>query len=196
MESQESGAKTQERSENEFIKEFNYLSREDLQAYEQKHRQRILEAPFVVVLKFNDKWSKLFQRPYFQPINQPQQPDVKQGRTDPRSKKYKGFWEVIFSPKSSPNDPEDVTLSLNGNCLQIKRDVPVVLPGPFLEVADHGVYPTFVQLPNQPRKVTGYVKFFPYTVLREASKEEFLRMKREGDKVTREARAREEAMMP
>jgi hypothetical protein len=102
-----------------------------------------------------------------------------------------GYWEVIFSPKSAEQDPEDVTLTHNGNCLQIKRNEKVVLPGYYLEIADNGTYPRYIQTPEQSRKVVGWVQFFPYTVLREASESEYLKQKKEGDRLTAEARRRE-----
>lgn len=102
-----------------------------------------------------------------------------------------GYWEVIFAPSSSKEDPEDVTLTHNGNCLQIKRQEKVVLPGYYLEIADHGTYPKYIQTPEQSRKIVGWVQFFPYSVLRESTEEEYLIQKREGDRLTAEARRRE-----
>ena len=103
-----------------------------------------------------------------------------------------GYWEVRFQPKRSPTDPNNVTLSYNGQCLHIQRDVPVILPGPFLEIADHGTYPVYIQLPNQPRKVTGYRMHFPYIVLRRCTRAEYEEMLSAGNKTTAEARKREE----
>jgi hypothetical protein len=103
-----------------------------------------------------------------------------------------GFWEVIFAPRGSKEDPLDVTLNWEGQCLQMQRNVPVILPGHYLEVADNATYPVYIQTPEQSRKITGHVQFFPYTVLREATYEEYLAMKREGDRITRETRRKEE----
>lgn len=99
-----------------------------------------------------------------------------------------GYWEVSFQPKGSPEDPTNVTLSLNGQCLHMQRGVPVILPGPFLEVADNGAYPVYVQLPNQPRKVTGYRMHFPYIVLRRCTRNEYESMLADGNAKTAEAR--------
>ena len=104
-----------------------------------------------------------------------------------------GYWEVQFQPPSGPTDPRTVTLSLNGQCLHIQRDVPVILPGPFLEIADHGTYPVYIQLPNQPRKVTGYRMHFPYIVLRRCMRAEYEDMLDDGNKKTAEVRKKEEA---
>lgn len=103
-----------------------------------------------------------------------------------------GYWEVRFQPTTGPTDPVDVTLSVNGQCLNIQRDVAVILPGPFLECADHGTYPVYMQLPNQPRKVVGHRMHFPYIVLRRCNKSEYLGMLNEGNRLTKEARKREE----
>jgi len=102
-----------------------------------------------------------------------------------------GYWEVIFSPGSNREDPEDVTLTHNGNCLQIKRNEKVVLPGYYLEIADNGTFPKYIQTPEQSRKIVGWMQFFPYTVLREATEGEYVRQKKEGDRLTAEARRRE-----
>ena len=103
-----------------------------------------------------------------------------------------GYWEVQFQPTSGPTDPVSVTLSLNGQCLHIQRDVPVILPGPFLEIADHGTYPVYIQLPNQPRKVTGMRMHFPYIVLRRCNRAEYEEMLDDGNKQTAEVRKKEE----
>jgi len=103
-----------------------------------------------------------------------------------------GYWEVRFQPKASPTDPNEVDLSVNGLCLHIQRDVPVILPGPFLECADNGTYPVYIQLPNQPRKVTGYRMHFPYIVLRRCTREEYEEGLNEGNRLTAEARRLEE----
>lgn len=105
-----------------------------------------------------------------------------------------GYWEVLFSPQGSKDDPEDVTLTWNGQCLQIKRNERVVLPGYYLEIADNATYPKYIQTPEQSRKIVAYVQFFPYTVMREASEEEYLAQKKEGDRLTKEARRKEEEL--
>jgi len=114
--------------------------------------------------------------------------------THPVNISITGYWEVIFSPQGNKDDPEDVTLTWNGHCLQIKRNERVVLPGYYLEIADNATYPKYIQTPEQSRKIAAYVQFFPYTVLREASEDEYLMQKREGDRLTKEARRREEEL--
>lgn len=185
---------TQSQEHTKFIDEFNKLSTENLKTYEQENRKRINDADIEVRLAFDKKWKKLVGTSYFVPVTsatEKQAPgDAK--RTDPASNNYQGFWEVLFSSKGSPNDPDDVTLTLNGECLQIQRNVPVIIPGPFLEVCDHGVYPVYHQEPGKDRKIVGSVKFFPYTTMRQASEEEYKKMKASGDRITKDAREKQE----
>ena len=180
--------------ERDFIQEFKMMTGPKLRVYEQENRSRIVEGSVVVRNAFDDKWRTITGWPYFQPVTTITIEDStlkKVERMDPKSKGYKGWWEIIFSPKAKPDDPNDVTLALNGVCLQIKREAAVVLPGPYLEVADHGVYPTYIQLPGQDRKIAGHIKFFPYSVLREATEAEYLAQKKSGDKKTKAVREAE-----
>jgi len=103
-----------------------------------------------------------------------------------------GYWEVLFAPASGKDDFREVVLQWEGQCLQIQRNVPVILPGYYLEVNDNATYPVYTQTPEQSRKITGYVQFFPCTVMREATEKEYFIMKKQGDRITREARRREE----
>jgi len=91
------------------------------------------------------------------------------------------YFRVRFDPKSSPNDPEKVTLGVNGDLLSISREVEVILPARFVECAEHAVRQTFKQLPGQERKVGGKVRTFPFRILGESSKEEYHAMKAVGD---------------
>ena len=190
--SQEGNTQEQPSVDELFIKEFAKSSAANLQSYENKNRDRIAEASLTVREAFNEKWKKVIGSPYYQAVTLKPEPALKTERVDPESKGYKGYWEVMFSPKGKPDDPDDVTLSLNGVCLQMQREAPVVIPGPYLEVADHGVYPTYIQLPGKDRKISGRVKFFPYNVLREASKEEYENQKDAGNKITKDAREKAE----
>jgi len=106
--------------------------------------------------------------------------------------KVEGYWEVNFSPAKSENDPIDVRLIWEGQCLIIKRMVPVVLPGFYLEVADNATRDHFIQTPQQGRKKIGVIQEYPYTVFREASRDEFLAQKASGDRVMKERITRED----
>jgi len=106
--------------------------------------------------------------------------------------KVEGFWEVVFAPAKSENDPVDVRLMWEGQCLIIKRMEEIVLPGFYLEVADHATRDHFIQNPQDGRKKIGVIQEYPYTVLREASMEEYLAQKASGDQIMRDKRVKDE----
>lgn len=103
-----------------------------------------------------------------------------------------GYWEVIFTPQKDPNDPIDVRLMWEGQCLIIKRMKKVVLPGFYIEVADNAMRDHFIQTPESGRKKVGTVQEYPYTVMREAHMDEYLVQKAAGDEVMRAVRSRED----
>jgi len=92
------------------------------------------------------------------------------------------YHRVIFQAKTSPNDEEDVTLTLNGDVMICKRETEVILPESYLEIADHAVHNQYEQKPGQPRKKVGKVKKYVYTRLKAASEEEFLASLAKGNK--------------
>jgi hypothetical protein len=97
------------------------------------------------------------------------------------------YYRVKFQQKSDANQPDEVILSVNGEVLQITRNVEVIIPYRFKEAADNGVTPQFKQLPGQTRKQIGEVRTFPYDLLGEATEQEFLRLKEEGTRLTRQS---------
>ena len=105
--------------------------------------------------------------------------------------KEETFHWVRFQEKASADAQENVELSVNGETLVMKRNRPVIVPSRFLECADHAVVPIFKQLPNQPRKITGKVKTFPYERITDkgsggmATQTEFMTMMRTGTQKTR-----------
>lgn len=103
-----------------------------------------------------------------------------------------GYWEVIFAPQSSPNDPKNVELLWEGQCLLLQRMKAVILPGFFIEAADNALLDHYTQEPGQGRKKVGTIQRWPYTTLRRATRQEYLAMKSEGDRIQREAILREE----
>lgn len=94
------------------------------------------------------------------------------------------YYRVRFTPKSNPADPDDVTLSVNGDTLVIQRDTETIIPARYKECADHAVYPTFRQLPDQPRKIVSQIQYFPYQLLGPATEKDYLKLKSEGTKKT------------
>ena len=98
------------------------------------------------------------------------------------------YKEVVFSPKSDPNDINNVELIVQGDPLVCQRGVKVIVPQRYLECADHGTRAVYEQLPDKPRKIVGAVQTYPYTVVRDnVSEEEYLEKKRKGDQLTRAA---------
>jgi hypothetical protein len=69
---------------------------------------------------------------------------------------------------------------------------PVILPGFYIEAADNATRPQYIQTPQESRKIIGAVQMYPYTVQRKATYEEFVEMKAEGDRITREKRKMQE----
>lgn len=110
----------------------------------------------------------------------------------PFSIDVEGYWEVIFSPQSGPNDPKDVRLHWEGQCLVIQRMKNVVLPGFYIEVADNALRDHYTQTPEDGRKKVGTIQEYPYTTLRRATREEYLIQKEAGNKIQRAALRREE----
>jgi len=90
------------------------------------------------------------------------------------------YWKVIFAAKDNPQASDQVHLGLNGEILVMCRNVEVIVPSTFLEVADHAVAKQYRQLPGEERRVVGEIKTYPYTKIAPSTKEEFLKMKREG----------------
>ena len=89
-------AKDQEGSETqEFINEFLRMSDEKiLRGYEEKHRNRIAEAPFEVKGRFDEVWKKVTGKPYFQPVTSTPVVVAHTGRnntevSDPKSCNYR-----------------------------------------------------------------------------------------------------------
>jgi len=81
----------------------------------------------------------------------------------PTKEELKGerFYRVVFGPQQSMYDTEDVVISLNGNTLIIERNVKVIIPSAYKEIADHCV-------------THDNSKFYSYTLLGEATKKEYL----------------------
>lgn len=101
-------------------------------------------------------------------------------RLPPQAKHTETYKRVIFSAKATVNDTTNVILSVNGETLTIQRERPVVLPHRFLECADHATYEMFKQEPGKPRKVTHRIKVYPYSVIGDATAEEYFDMKQRG----------------
>lgn len=125
-------------------------------------------------------------------LDQEHETSSKDNRKSKKSKTVKKeapkekYYRVIFMDKSSPNDTDDVELSVNAETLVIQRGVEVIIPERFKVCADNATYQQFKQVPGKPRKLRGTIKVYPYQLLGEATESEFIKMKRQGDKQTRE----------
>jgi hypothetical protein len=95
------------------------------------------------------------------------------------------FWEVIFSPKSSVAEQDDVHLSVNGETLMFQREVNTFCPGRYLEAAKNTKYPITRQKPGKLRKTVGAITTFPYTVIRQVTQAEYFEKLAAGTKKVR-----------
>lgn len=102
--------------------------------------------------------------------------------TAPKKPEVKGerFFRVEFQAKTNTNDPDDVTLSVNGETLLLQREAEIVIPERFLECAKNAWRPVYKRN-NGERKESGKVLTFPYSVLGEATESEYLEMKKKGN---------------
>lgn len=95
------------------------------------------------------------------------------------------YFRVLFQARATENDLEDVQLTVNGETLLMQREKEVIIPARFRECADHALIVKFKQLPDQPRKLMAPIRTFPYSLIGEATEEEYLTQKAEGDKQSR-----------
>jgi len=106
-----------------------------------------------------------------------------------------GFWEVIFSPQTNPNDTVNVIIPWEGQTLLIERMKHVILPGFYIEAVDNATRPHYMQTPEHDRKIVGTIQEYPYMVSREATYEEYKRMKETGDRITAQKRREKESLV-
>ncbi|MFA5107765.1 MAG: hypothetical protein WC497_05590 [Patescibacteria group bacterium] len=115
------------------------------------------------------------------------------GAKEVAEKPKEKYYRMKFHAKSSPNDQDDVVLSVNGESVVIERQKEVVLPERYKVCAENARSPQFRQMPNQTRKIVGEVITFPFDLLGEGTEEQYLEMKRSGTKATRDAVAKDGA---
>lgn len=116
-------------------------------------------------------------------VKKPKTDDL-QARKQARPKEK--YYRVMFMEKTSPNDTDDVELAVNAETLVIQRNVEVIIPERFKVCADNATYQQFKQVPGKPRKLRGTIKVYPYQLLGETTEEAFIKMKRMGDKQTKD----------
>jgi hypothetical protein len=98
------------------------------------------------------------------------------------------FKRVRFEMKSNPTDPNDVVLAVQGFQVKCQRGVETIVPDFILsEASDHATYKKFTVRPGEGRKDAEIIRKFPYSVLGDATYEEFIKELRAGTKKTRQA---------
>jgi len=102
------------------------------------------------------------------------------------------YWEVSFAPQKDQYDTPDVRIFNEGVCLRLKRMTENILPGFYLENADNTTKPVYSHEPGKGRQKVGSVQKYPYTVLRQATMEEYLASLEAGNKKQREFERKQE----
>jgi len=105
-------------------------------------------------------------------------------KTEPYKETYP---EVIFYP-ARIGEERDVIFGVNGTCLTVQRNKPVILPQSFLDSIDHCVdiywVPDFDPRSGESRKLERRVPKFTYNKTGNVfTREEYERMLREGTKI-------------
>jgi len=84
-----------------------------------------------------------------------------------------GYSVVVFHEKPHQDLQNDVILGHNTEVIQCQRGVEVIIPNKYLGVADDGIFRKFKVIPGEDRKVSSVIQHYPYTRIREATKEEY-----------------------
>ena len=103
-----------------------------------------------------------------------------------KERKVKGeryFWVKFFN-KMRHTDTDRIVLGHNGDILDIGREIAVPIPERFMRVADDSIEIHYSQKPGEPRKIAAKIPSAPYTVIGEASREEYLDFLEKGTKDT------------
>ncbi len=117
--------------------------------------------------------------------------------TDPNDFLAKAKYKrVRFEQKSNEIDPNDVVLAVQGFQVKCQRGVETIVPDFILEAADHATYKKFTVRPGEGRKVGATIRKFPYSVLGDATYEQFLAEFRAGTKKTKQAVAQHGLKIP
>lgn len=94
---------------------------------------------------------------------------------------------VKFHGRTDPQEAEHIEFSWNGDRVTCRRETELCLPRRFLNVCDCAVHQTYepTRRSENPYRKAGIIKRRAYTVLREGSREEFLKMLKDGNDITR-----------
>lgn len=120
---------------------------------------------------------------------QKKQPTLTINGTNFDAKAYKGerYFRVRFHPMSEKNQMRNVVLGHQGSYLHIQRNKVTIIPERFLRVAEDAVQISHETVPGQKRKVAVEIREFPFDLLGEATREEYLELLRAGNEATRAA---------
>jgi hypothetical protein len=104
---------------------------------------------------------------------------------EPRAQETKSkeerYAHVVFMPRGSPNDPEQVELGVNGEQIVCRRSEVVCLPERYVEVARNAYHMKYEQKPGLGRKEIGTVHLYPHEVRDwNGTREEFMKTKKTG----------------
>jgi len=95
------------------------------------------------------------------------------------------FFKVRFHRRQSAVESADVELTVNCDCLKLQRGEVCVVPGRFLEAANHTRRPMFSNVPGESRKVVGEVQTYTYDTIGPATEAEYIEERRRGTAKTR-----------
>lgn len=96
------------------------------------------------------------------------------------------YWKAMFGPKTTPNDTIDVQLAVNGEVLNIQREEPVIIPDRFRVCADNATITQYTQRPGETRQMVGRMRIYNYSIMGEASEEEYIAFKNRGNQIQRD----------
>jgi hypothetical protein len=111
-----------------------------------------------------------------------QEPESQADGKQKPAKKAERYFKVRFHDKRHSTEQDSVELVVNGESLVVQRGIQVCIPERYVECAEHAQYPQFSQKPGEDRKCVGYLRVFPFDILGDGTREEFLALKRDGTK--------------
>ncbi len=93
------------------------------------------------------------------------------------------YFKVVFQQKTNENEDEEVSFSLNGTKIILKRGVGVILSEHHLEVIDHAERDQYEQKPGHTRKIVGKVSKYMYSKKEEVTEADYIKFMRKGNEI-------------
>jgi hypothetical protein len=93
------------------------------------------------------------------------------------------YFRVIFNPKGSANETDDVQLCVNGDWLICQREQPVIIPEAYLNAARDARRIMYATVPGQPLKRLNPIMEYSFRIEGSATHEEYLASKKGADAV-------------